>query len=111
MHPKNVVRKTYHVWVSGYSTQALTRLTDSIEIDGRATKPAKVKVLSQKQDVAMLEFVLEEGRNRQIRRLCQHAGVTVTRLKRIREGALELGDLPVGKWRMLTEEEVACLQE
>lgn len=111
MHPKNVVRKTYHVWVSSYSTQALTRLTDSIEIDGRATKPAKVKVLSQKHDVAMLEFVLEEGRNRQIRRLCQHAGVTVTRLKRIREGALELGDLPVGKWRMLTEEEVACLQE
>ena len=109
MHPKGSVKKWYHVWVNGYYDGAQKKLTESIDIDGRKTIPAKVRVISRKQDSAMLEFLLSEGRNRQIRRLCSHAGLTVTRLKRIREGALELGNLPVGKWRELTQQEIENL--
>lgn len=109
MHPSGEIKKLYHVWVSGYYPDAEKKMTDSIEIDGRMTKPAKVRLLHQKQQTAMLEVELSEGRNRQIRRLCEHAGITVTRLKRIKEGNLSLGDLPVGKWRRLTSEELERL--
>lgn len=107
MHPRCHVEKTYHVWVSKYYDGALEKLIKSIEIDGRKTAPAKVNVLKKKDDIAMLEFTLHEGRNRQIRRLCEFAGITVTRLKRICMGNVTLGNLPVGKWRELTEEECA----
>lgn len=110
MHPKGSVRKVYHVWVSGFYPEAVKKLTESIDIDGRMTRPAQVRVLKQ-GPTAMLEFTLLEGRNRQIRRLCAHAGVTVTRLKRIQEGALRLGDLPVGAWRELTDRELRLLEE
>lgn len=111
MHPGGTVRKVYHVWVSGFREEALPRLTASIVIDGRRTVPAQVRVLSRQAETAMLEFTLSEGRNRQIRRLCQFAGVMVTRLKRVREGTLELGNLPVGQWRFLTEAEIARMKE
>lgn len=109
MHPKESVHKVYHVWVSDYRSGAFEKLTQSIEIDGRMTKPAKVRLLNANNGIAMLEFTLSEGRNRQIRRLCEFAGITVTRLKRVREGTLELGDLPVGTWRDLTMQERAEL--
>lgn len=109
MHPKKSVKKVYHVWVSGFYEEAVTKLTASIEIDGRMTIPATVRILSRKGDIAMLEFVLKEGRNRQIRRLCEYARVTVTRLKRVGEGPILLGDLPVGAWRDLTEDECKLL--
>ena len=110
-HPKGDVKKVYHVWIRGFQTDTLQKLRASITIDGRNTTPAGVRILSQKGDDTMVEFVLSEGRNRQIRRLCEAAGVTVTRLKRVQEGALLLGDLPVGKWRQLSEEEIALLLE
>ena len=109
MHPKGEIKKVYHVWVSRFYEGAERKLTDSIEIDGRKTRPAKVRVLNRKEETAMLEVELSEGRNRQIRRLCEHAGITVTRLKRVKEGSLSLGDLSVGKWRRLTEEEIGQL--
>ena len=74
------------------------------------TAPAKVRVLREQDQTALLEFVIHEGRNRQIRRLCEAADVRVTRLRRIREGALALGELPVGAWRALTEAELDTLQ-
>ena len=111
MHPGHTVRKIYHVWVSGFYQEAVVKLSASIEIDGRKSVPAKVRVLSRKDSLAMLEVELREGRNRQIRRLCEAAGVTVTRLKRVQEGSLQLGDLPVGQWRILTEEEIAALEK
>jgi len=104
-HPREEVCKTYHVWVSGFHIEQVAKMKSSIEIDGRMTKPAKVKVLNQNGTVAMLEFIISEGRNRQIRRLCEAAGAVVTRLKRISEGGLNLGDLAVGTWRDLSEEE------
>ena len=109
MHPKGEIAKVYHVWVSNYNERSLLVMRSSIEIDGRKTKPANVQVLHQSEGMAMLEFTITEGRNRQIRRLCEAAGVTVTRLKRIKEGELALGELPVGKWRELTAEDLQKL--
>lgn len=105
-HPKGEIKKIYHVWVNGYYDAALVKLRASIEIDGRKTIPANVRVLAVKGESTMLEFTLFEGRNRQIRRLCEYAEIRVTRLKRVQEGCVSLGDLPVGKWRILTEGEI-----
>jgi len=110
MHPKGLVSKVYQVWVNGFYAEAMKTLTASIEIDGRKTVPAKVKLCWEKQGTALLEMTIVEGRNRQIRRICQAAGLTVTRLRRIQEGSLSLGDLPSGKWRYLTTEEIENLK-
>ena len=109
MHPSGDIKKIYHVWVSGYYPGAENKVSDSIEIDGRMTRPARVSLLDHKEQLAMMEVELSEGRNRQIRRLCQHAGLTVTRLKRVAEGHLSLDGLPVGKWKRLTDEEISEL--
>jgi 23S rRNA pseudouridine2604 synthase len=74
-------------------------------MDGRRLKPAKVSVAEGQQ----LRFILKEGRNRQIRRMCELVGMHVMDLVRIRIGSLQLGDLPEGGWRMLTGEERAAL--
>lgn len=111
MHPGNELKKTYLVWVSHYIEGCEQTLSASIEIDGRKTDPAEVKRISVRDDIALFSITIHEGRNRQIRRLCEAAGVTVTRLRRVKEGGLELGDLPVGKWRLLTEEEIRALED
>lgn len=105
MHPSHEIQKTYQVWVSGFSQEGFQRLQEPVVLDGYRIKPPKLKMLSYQNDRAELEITIHEGRNRQIRRMCQMAGMQVTRLKRIREGQLELGSLPLGKWRYLTEEE------
>ena len=105
MHPSHEIQKTYQVWVSGYTQDGFQRLQEPVVLDGYRIKPPKLRLLSYKNDRAVLEITIHEGRNRQIRRMCQMAGMQVTRLKRIREGQLELGSLPLGKWRYLTEEE------
>ena len=105
MHPSHEIQKTYQVWVSGFSQEGFQRLQEPVVLDGYRIKPPKLKLLSYQNDRAVLEITIHEGRNRQIRRMCQMAGMQVTRLKRIREGYLDLGSLPLGKWRYLTEEE------
>ncbi len=105
MHPSHEIQKTYQVWVSGFSQEGFQRLQEPVVLDGYRIKPPKLRLLSYQNDRAELEITIHEGRNRQIRRMCQMAGMQVTRLKRIREGQLELGSLPLGKWRYLTEEE------
>jgi 23S rRNA pseudouridine2605 synthase len=82
-----------------------------MELDGVPLAPAQVEVERGKGDIAQLIFVIHQGKNRQIRRMCQQAGVQVLRLKRVREGTLLLGDQKSGTWRHLTEEEVAALRE
>ena len=111
MHPKNELKKTYLLWVSHYIEGCEQTLSAPIEIDGRKTCPAEVKRLSLREDTALFSVTIHEGRNRQIRRLCEAAGVTVTRLRRVKEGNLELGDLPTGKWRRLSEEEIDVLEQ
>ena len=108
-HPKKEVDKVYLVWLSRYIEGCERSIAQPIEIDGRATSPAKVETIAQSGETALLRVTIHEGRNRQIRRLCQRADVTVTRLRRVQEGPVSLGDLRPGQWRYLTEEEIAKL--
>ena len=110
MHPKHQVKKTYDVWVTGYVPGAEIRLARPIELDGYTIRKPEVKLFKAEGNRARLRVTIHEGRNRQIRRMCQAAGMTVTRLRRIREGSLSLGDLAPGAWRHLTREEVARLR-
>lgn len=105
MHPRHEVEKVYLTWVEGFSEENLERLKKPIELDGYRICAPKVRVVKP----GLLEITIHEGRNRQVRRMCDAAGMRVTRLKRIREGKLSLGDLPLGKWRYLTEDEVKSL--
>jgi 23S rRNA pseudouridine2605 synthase len=109
MHPSHEVQKTYLVWVRGFTREGLSRFERPMELDGYALRLPAVSVERQDGPKAVLRITIHEGRNRQVRRMCAIAGMEVTRLRRIREGNLELGDLPVGKWRYLTAEEVASL--
>ena len=109
MHPKHEVEKTYDTWVTGYTPGAEERLKRPIELDGYRIRPPKVTFLHGEGGKARLRITIHEGRNRQVRRMCQAAGMTVTRLRRISEGKLRLGDLPLGQWRYLTADEVKML--
>ena len=109
-HPKNNIPKTYVAEVTGnINMETLTRLRNGVVIDGIRTSPAKVEVIGATQLGTKLEITIHEGRNRQIRRLCERANVTVTRLRRIAEGLLTLGELKPGQWRRLTPEELRKL--
>lgn len=110
MHPKHQVEKTYAVWVTGYAPGAEAALRRPIQLDGRPIRPPKVRLLEAQGAKARFLVTIHEGRNRQVRRMCQAAGMTVTRLMRIQEGSLQLGKLPLGKWRYLTPEEVTALK-
>ena len=109
MHPGSEVNKTYEVWVSGYRPDGEKLLSRSIILDGYRIRKPQVKLLKSDKDRAKILVTIHEGRNRQVRRMCAEAGMEVTRLRRIREGSLSLGSLPLGKWRYLTQEEVASL--
>lgn len=108
-HPKGEVDKTYQVWVTGFFAGGETLLRRPITLDGYTIRPPKVRILESLGDRARLEITIHEGRNRQIRRMCQAAGMTVTRLVRVREGSVSLGNLKSGAWRYLTEQEIRAL--
>ena len=110
MHPKHEVKKIYEVSVQDYHEAALTLLGRAIELDGYRIQKPEIKLLRAEGERAKIHVTIHEGRNRQVRRMCDAAGMKVLRLKRISEGALQLGNLPVGKWRYLTEEELAGLK-
>lgn len=104
--PLSGLEKEYLVTVKGQVTpQAVSQLRNGLSLDGRRLKPAKVDQLG----AGRLRFRLREGRNRQIRRMCELVGLVVVDLHRVRIGPLELGDLPEGKWRALTSEERTSL--
>lgn len=105
-HPSGCVEKEYLVRVGGWADGALEVLRGPIALDGQLLAPAKVRILSREGEVAVLRIVIHEGKNRQIRRMCEKAGVRVLRLKRVREGALCLDDLKPGMWRKLKKMEV-----
>ena len=110
LHPSGEVDKTYHVWVQGAVDGAAARLEALRDLEGEPIRPARVEVLEQKDNSARLAVTIHEGKNRQIRRMCAACGLTVQRLRRVREHTLELGDLPVGTWRPLTEAELTALK-
>ena len=114
MHPKHEVNKTYKVTVTGYSFEGLEKLKQPVTLDGYTIKPPIVQVIRRPAvpgERAVLKVTIHEGRNRQVRRMCALAGMDVTRLIRIQEGTLSLGDLPSGKWRYLTSDEVNALRK
>lgn len=111
MHPSHEIEKCYRVLVSGFEPGKENLLARPIVLDGYRIRPPKVRLLEARDGKARLEVVIHEGRNRQVRRMCQAAGMQVLRLKRIAEGPLGLGSLPEGAWRYLTEAEVRELKK
>ena len=114
MHPKHEVDKTYKVTVTGFSEVGLEKLKQPVVLDGYRIQPPMVRILKiveSERNTALLQVTIHEGRNRQVRRMCAMAGMNVTRLIRVSEGSLNLGNLPCGKWRHLSEDEVARLSK
>jgi 23S rRNA pseudouridine2605 synthase len=111
MHPRHEVDKIYEVWVTGFTQQNLEKLKKPIELDGYTIKTPGVVLVKASGDQALIRVTIHEGRNRQVRRMCSAAGLHVTRLRRVGEGKLTLGDLPKGKWRYLTADEVRQMKE
>lgn len=109
-HPTKHVPKTYRVTVRpSISEDQLTALTTGVIIDDRKTAPAEVHVVTKEENRVVLEIILYEGRNRQIRKMCEEVGLEVARLKRTAIGSIKLGMLKQGAWRHLTDDEVRKL--
>lgn len=110
MHPSKHVPKTYRVTVRpDITARQIDELASGIMIEGRMTAPADVQLLQKEEGRAVVEIVLYEGRNRQIRRMCEALGLEVARLKRTAVGSIKLGMLRPGEWRDLTAQEVESL--
>ncbi len=109
MHPKHEVDKQYEVTVAGYTPESLELLRRPVMLDGYQIRPPQVTLVHAEGGKAVLYVTIHEGRNRQVRRMCAMAGLTVHRLKRIAEGGVFLGSLAKGKWRYLTEQEILGL--
>jgi 23S rRNA pseudouridine2605 synthase len=110
MHPKHNVDKVYEVWVTGFHEAATALLSRAITLDRYQIRKPEVKLLWSDGKKAKYLVTIHEGRNRQVRRMCEAAGMITTRLRRVAEGSIALGDLPLGKWRYLTEKEIAGLK-
>ena len=114
-HPKHTIPKLYHVTLPYlFTDEDIRALGQPIVIDGRKTAPVKIRKVRENSQgynsYTVLEFELYEGRNRQIRKMCEQAGLTVRRLNRVAIGKLKLGGLPVGKWRYLEPQEIEYLR-
>lgn len=111
MHPSNHISKTYRVTVRPDITdEQAAKLSAGVVIDGRMTLPATVLVLEKGNGRVVLQMTIQEGRNRQIRRMCEAVGLEVARLKRTSVGPLKLGMLQPGEWRELKPSELIALR-
>ena len=111
MHPRYHKPKIYHVKIRGkVEPEKVTALSRPMKIDDYITKPANVSVVTLKEDYTVLAIELFEGRNRQIRKMCEQVGLFIMTLRRISVENVKLGDLRPGKWRYLTKSEVASLK-
>lgn len=109
-HPSHSIGKVYRVKVAGkVDAEQYEILTSPLEIDGYKIKPVTVSISSEDESGTVMKMTLFEGRNRQIRKMCEAAGLTVKRLARVSIGNLKLNGLPVGKWRYLEDSEVEYL--
>lgn len=111
LHPSHHVDKTYRALVKGKPSEAaLDRLRSGVVLDNGPTQPAEVRLAGRKGKNAYVEIIIHEGRKRQVKRMCEAIGHPVLQLHRASFGPLELGDLPEGKYRVLSEQEVAALE-
>lgn len=111
-HPKHEITKTYTVTLSGIVTkETVQKLRDGVKIEEEETyktKPAKVKILKtdEEKNISRLEITIHEGKNRQVRKMCEAVGYKVTALHRCKIGGIGVKDLKLGTWRYLKQEEV-----
>lgn len=111
MHPSKHISKTYRVTVRpDINDDQLVKLSDGVEIDGKKTLPATVTVLEKQKNRVVLLMTIKEGRNRQIRKMCEALGLEVARLRRISVGPLKLGMLKPGAYRDLSAEELRAIR-
>ena len=106
LHPSHQVDKVYLVTVRGDIRGAAERLMAITELDGEPIAPAQARELSRREGQALLRVTIHQGKNRQIRRMCAGLGLHVEKLQRVEEDGLRLDDLPIGKWRYLTAQEI-----
>ncbi len=107
MHPRHEIEKEYHVRVRGkVIDQQLKRMAEGVELDDGMTAPAVVSLVKSGEQNDWISVAIHEGRNRQVRRMCEAVSLSVVRLKRIRYGALQLGTLRTGQFRYLSDAEV-----
>lgn len=106
LHPSHQVDKVYLVTVRGDIRGAAERLMAITELDGEPIAPARAQELSRHEGQALLRVTIHQGKNRQIRRMCAGLGLHVEKLQRVEEDGLRLDDLPIGKWRYLTAQEI-----
>lgn len=113
-HPRNEINKTYNVTVKGIiSKDDVEKLSNGVTLDdGYITKPAKVKILKidDEKDISRIQIVIHEGKNRQVRRMCESIGKKVLALHRSKIGNLEVKNLKLGTWRYLTDKEINSLK-
>lgn len=110
-HPRHEIPKIYHVTVLGkVSEEQLGRLSSAMTLDGYEILPVKTDILDFDGRSTLLSMTLYEGRNRQIRKMCETVGLKIDRLCRVAIGEISLGSLELGKWRMLTDDELAYLR-
>ena len=110
MHPSKHIKKTYRVTLhSEITDDHLIKLQSGIDIGGYITAPAQVKVILEEPERTILDITIHEGKNRQTRKMCEALSLDVARLKRVSVGGITLGHLPVGKWRILKNEELQKL--
>ena len=111
-HPKHEIDKTYTVTLKGIITkEEVDKLCTGVDIGGYVTRPAKVKILKTdlEKDISRLEIVIHEGKNRQVRKMCESIGRKVLALHRTKIGNIVVKDLPLGQWRYLKNNEIKSL--
>ncbi|WP_343029964.1 pseudouridine synthase [Alkalibaculum sporogenes] len=110
-HPKHHINKTYIAKVKGRPTKMeISKFENGLVIDDYKTSKASFKIIREDRDNTLVEIIIWEGRNRQIRKMCEEIGHPVITLTRISIGQLHLGDLQVGKFRYLTDKEINLLR-
>lgn len=105
LHPSYEAEKTYEVRVTGDLAAGVERLRALRALEGEPIAPAKARLLKADESGGVIAVTIHEGKNRQVRRMCAAAGLSVKRLRRVEEHGVRLGKLPAGKWRELTKEE------
>jgi len=112
IHPRYHVDKTYRLTISGKVNDAQLRaLRNGVLLDDGITAPAKVSIIKSTHTFSILEMTIHEGRNRQIRRMCETVGISLLELQRIKFGPLEIGSLKEGKFRELSRNEIQNLKK
>lgn len=111
-HPRYETEKVYHAWLQGIMTEEkMKSFREGLQVDDYVTSPAKIRILRTIKDRCQVEIVLREGRNRQVRKMCETLGYPVSQLKRVAIGPLTMGELRPGQWRVLSEDEIKGLMK